>query len=94
MHPVINTSQLRHYKANDIEEFPQREAARPPAEIIDNAEEFEVEEILAERTHYGKTQFLVKWTGYDSHDNSWEPAEFFEHAQDKVRTFRAMETIT
>jgi hypothetical protein len=91
IHPVINTSQLRPYKASDPDEFPQREVPRPAPDLIDDIEEYEVEEILAERTHYGKTQFLVKWTGYAPHENSWEPDEFLEHAQDKILAFRAME---
>ena len=37
----------------------------PPLPIIINEEEeFEVEEILDVRKHYGKTQYLINWKGY------------------------------
>ena len=43
----------------------------PPPILIDNEEEYEVDEIIDSRIHRGKLQFLVKWTGYD--EPSWQP---------------------
>ena len=43
---------------------------------MDNFEEFEVKEILGHR-HFGKSwrlQYLIKWKGYPTADNTWEPA--------------------
>ncbi|KAJ5989203.1 hypothetical protein N7481_004413 [Penicillium waksmanii] len=37
------------------------------------ADEYDVEEILAERKFRGKTQYLVKWLGYPMHRSDWEP---------------------
>ncbi|ODM93094.1 Heterochromatin protein 1 [Orchesella cincta] len=34
-----------------------------------------VEEIVNKRYRRGKAQYLIKWTGYGHHDNSWEPME-------------------
>jgi len=34
---------------------------------------FEVENILAERKRKGLREFLVKWRGWNSEFNSWEP---------------------
>jgi len=39
------------------------------------AEEFEVEEIVQKKVLKGKTQYLIKWKGYDHGDNTWEPEE-------------------
>ena len=50
---------------------------KPPPEIVDRDEEYEVEAILNHR-HYGrgrKLQYLIKWKGYPSADNTWEPVE-------------------
>jgi hypothetical protein len=44
---------------------------QPPPELIDGEEEFEVEEIIDERTNRRKKQYLVKWVGYPASDNSW-----------------------
>ncbi|RWS21523.1 uncharacterized protein B4U80_04727, partial [Leptotrombidium deliense] len=50
-------------------------------------EVFCVENIVKERVRSGKVEFLVKWSGYSSDDNTWEPEE---NILDKtlVKTFR------
>ena len=48
---------------------------RPLPETIDGDEEFEVEEIIDERTFRQKKQYLVKWLGYPVSDNSWVNAQ-------------------
>jgi hypothetical protein len=44
---------------------------RPPPELMEGEEEYEVEEIVADRKHRNKQQYLVKWVGYPYSDNSW-----------------------
>ena len=36
---------------------------------------YRIEKILKYKTVKGKRYGLVKWIGYDSSDNSWEPVE-------------------
>ena len=38
-------------------------------------ERFRIEKILKYKTENGKRYGLVKWIGYDSSYNSWEPVE-------------------
>jgi putative transposase len=38
---------------------------------------FIVERILNHREHEGETYYLVKWLGYDSYSNTWEPTHSF-----------------
>ena len=56
---------------------------QPPPDIIQGTEEFEVESILNHR--YDKKQkkdlFLIKWKGYSSSENSWEPETHLLHAK-------------
>ena len=56
------------------------EKALSNAEIATNVEiedaseeEFEVEKILADRWHDNQQQLLVKWQGYPTSENTWEP---------------------
>jgi hypothetical protein len=45
--------------------------SQPPPELIDGEEEYEVEEIINHCKYRRKKQFLVKWKGYPSSENSW-----------------------
>ena len=43
--------------------------------IIDGTPEYHVGQILKKGKHYGKFQYLVKWSGCPLSDASWEPAQ-------------------
>src|SRR6266478_2264126 len=63
---------------------------RPPPDLIEGEEEYEVEQIVAHRT-FGRSkhlQYLIKWKGYPESDNSWEPADQV-HAPDLVKHYHS-----
>ncbi|GBE79602.1 Transposon Tf2-12 polyprotein [Sparassis crispa] len=70
IHPVFHASLLSPYKETEIH---SPNDTRPPPDLIEEHEEYEVEAILNHRQRYGWTQYLVKWKGYASAENSWEP---------------------
>jgi transposase InsO family protein len=49
-----------------------------PPDDSHNKPAFYIEEILDHRKIHGQDQFLVKWYGYPSSENSWEPLGSFE----------------
>lgn len=53
-------------KQSDVDELKSTSSSDP-------ADEYDVEEILAERKVRGKTEYLVKWLGYPVHRSDWEP---------------------
>ncbi|POM78446.1 Pol protein [Phytophthora palmivora] len=54
----------------------QTQARAPPALLDRNGElHYHVEQIVRERRRSGKRQLLVKWRGYPSSQNSWEPED-------------------
>ena len=85
-HPVFHVSCLKAYQKNP-KDFPGREQLHPTPEMIEGAEEWEVEEVLAKRKRYGKIQYLVKWLGYPNSENTWEPIENLSNADTKVQEF-------
>ena len=62
----------------------------PPVAIqVDGLPEFEVNKILSSKILRGKLFYKIDWVGYDSNDQSWEPAENVIHADLEVAAFHA-----
>jgi Integrase zinc binding domain/Chromo (CHRromatin Organisation MOdifier) domain len=74
IHPVFHNSLLTPYT-----ETPSHgpNFTRPPLDLIDGEEEYEVEQIRSHRT-WGRSrtlQYLIKWKGYPESNNTWEGAD-------------------
>ena len=87
LHPVFNVSQLRPYRQSTAT-FPGRVTEPQPPVVVDEEEEYEVEEILGHRDRRKgrgtRREYLVQWLGYSSLHNSWEPVENLKNAQEKI----------
>jgi len=61
---------------------------RPPPNLIDGEDEYEVETILNHRHHRRSRmlQYLIKWSRYLHANNTWEPADQV-HAPDLVKSY-------
>jgi len=87
MHPVFNESLLTPYVPP---RFPTQEhPPPPPPEVIDGSVEYEVEEILDSHFHRNQLQYLVKWKGYPSEENTWEPENNLKNAWKVIDAFHA-----
>ena len=62
---------------------------KPPPDLIDGEEEYEVEEILQSRKsgRGRKVQYLVKWKGYPESDNQWVDWDDL-HADEMIADFK------
>jgi len=58
-----------------------------PLKLIDGEEEYIMEKILNSRMFWWKLQYLVKWKGYETEENTWEYSENLNHAPEKVMEF-------
>jgi Chromo (CHRromatin Organisation MOdifier) domain len=82
IHNVFHVSLLTPYK--EMEEhgpnFPE-----PPPELIEEQEEYEVEQVLASRLYgrWKKLQYLICWKGYSHAHDSWASVDDV-HAPDLV----------
>ena len=70
-------------------EFHGRNYERPPPDLVEGEEEYEVERVLDSRRHgRGKClQYLVKWKGYPDSENQWVDAHDL-HAPDLISEFQ------
>ena len=86
IHPVFHIDLLMPYQETITHGTNYQ---RPPPDLVDNAEEYEVEKILDSwlfgRRH--QLQYLVKWKGYPDSDNMWVNKDDI-FADDKVRSFK------
>ena len=63
---------------------------RPPPDLIDGVEEFEVKKVL-DSHWYGrgcKLQYLIKWKGYPDSDNQWVNWDDAKESLDAIRDFK------
>jgi transposase InsO family protein len=85
-HPVFHIDRLSLWKGNEIR---GRDPLPPEPVVVDNDLEYEVEAILDSRKYRNQLQYLVKWRGYDTGHNSWEPSTNLVHSAELVKVFHS-----
>ena len=92
IHPTFHVSRLKGYEEPSNVPFREGPIDPPPATSINDQDEYEVEQILDERTHRRRKEYLVWWKGYPLYDSTWEPAGNLENAAEAIRTFERRES--
>ena len=59
----------------------------PMPELEDEQDEWEIQEIRNAKKFDGALHYLVKWTGWPSEYDSWEPADNLKNAPQKIKEF-------
>jgi hypothetical protein len=88
IHNVFHVSLLRLHFVNEFSE----PVSHPDPILINEEEEFEVEEILdskVDKRVLHKVKYLVKWKGYSSSENSYVTYSDLTHARDLIDAFHA-----
>jgi len=90
LHNVFHVSLLEPWRARS-----GRDELPNPVQLDESGEpEWEVEKIEDSRTRNGVKEYLVKWAGWSSSYNQWEPAEHLHGAPEALRDYHALATAT
>jgi hypothetical protein len=84
-HPVFNTVLLSPYRETG-EHGPNY--LKPPPDLINGENEYEVESIIAHRKKGTSYQYLIRWKGYGSNDDTWEPASNLSNAEEILDEYK------
>jgi transposase InsO family protein len=79
IHPVFHISLL--------EPAPKDAIPAEDIEVEEDTREYEVEQILDTKRVNGKPYYLIKWKGYDTSENTWEPIENLTNCQLLIQTY-------
>ena len=85
VHNVFHASLLRQYKENEVY---GANFDRPPVELLEGEEVYEIDTILKHRKRGRGYQYLVKWKGYPIDEASWEPADVFSKDGDLLDQYK------
>jgi len=89
IHPTFHVDKLRRYH----EDPNSPNFTEPPPDLVEGREEYEVEDILdvdyrfLQGTRKRALHFLVKWVGYHSKDNTWEPYDNVKNSPELLKQF-------
>ncbi|KAI7957765.1 hypothetical protein MJO29_005982 [Puccinia striiformis f. sp. tritici] len=84
VHPVFHVSILRKHTLDTIQD--QRQAEPAPV-VIEDKEEWEIEDILDCRERRKRREYLVSWKGFGPEDNSWEPRKNLANSKEALADF-------
>jgi len=83
IHPVVNVSRIRRYR----EQVQGQKKQPTPLVIIEGEEEYEVEKVINKRKKYGRWEYLVRWKGYMTEEDSWEREKNLKNAKEAVEDY-------
>ena len=91
IHDVFHATLLSPYRQTEAHgpSFP-----RPPPDMIDSEEEYEVDHIVSHKGSPGRRQYLTAWKDYPSSENTWEPEINLRHAPTILKAYKEIHGIT
>ena len=88
-----STSSLSPAEGGSSEDNNQQ--SKVPTKVLDDEEEqtFEIEEVMDHKLGRGGLQFYIKWKGFPTSANTWEPIENLNCPSILLRYLRKMPTL-
>ena len=92
VHPIFHISLLKKFVPSP-DEYQGCTPAPPPPVLINQEEEYEVEQVLDKKLVHHQLWYLIKWKGYPLHDATWEPLSNLENAKESIDSFEASPSV-
>ena len=83
IHPVVNVSQIVHYK----EQVKRQKKEEGKLVKVEEVEEWEVEKILNKKKMRGVEKYLIRWKGFTAEGNTWERRENSKNVEELIEEF-------
>jgi hypothetical protein len=90
IHPVFHACLLSPYKENEIH---GTNYLRPPPDLIKGQSEYKVKAIISHRRQGRGHAYLIKWRGYSTAENTWEPERNLLNAKDVLSLYKRRHRI-
>ena len=91
IHNVFHACLLSPFKETELHGTNE---TRPPPDLVQGNEEFEVEAILTHRTYKNhETRSLFKWKGYDTSENTWEPESNLSNTEEELNDYKSRHNL-
>ena len=85
VHNVFHASLLSAYREND---FHGPNYLEPPPDILNGEEQWEVESIVKHRGTGKRREYFIKWKGYPSSEDTWEPERHLKNARTILNNYK------
>ena len=80
IHPVFHISLLEPWYSRGVDPEPQ-------SVLIDDEEEWEINEVRDKRVRNGAPEYLISWKDSHPYEDSWEPMEHLGNARGAIKDF-------
>ena len=85
IHPIFHTSLLMTYK-DTVEHGPN--FLQPLLDLINGEEEYKVEAVIGHQGKPGQQTFLIRWKGYSTAEDTWEPKCNVGNAKSLIKEYK------
>ena len=87
VHDVFHATLLSPYQETDTH---GPNFSRPPPNMIDAKEEYEIDRIMAHCGNSKNHQYLTAWKGYPLSENTWEPESNLPHTLLLLKAYKKL----